>query len=286
MPFLICDNCGTFYPIFEDDEVFEICECGSNFEYYETLLEYSENVRAMEPEPVRTNITLRRTYIENKAYDHRLMEIIGAFMSIIGFIWLIKGFILAVFSVLAGIIILRHGIRRGYGWKKGLEGERIVNSQLERLPEDYFIFYDVKLPRNTGNIDHVVIGPNGIFAIETKNYKGEYIIKGDDWYLKEDSILRPKMKKIKRRPGKQAKANAIALRNFLMENIGRGNPWVHAIVTLVGKKPLKKVTKYYTILQPQEVPEFIIKKKGRLTQSFKEEAIDLISLYSAEISFM
>jgi len=286
MPYLICDNCGTYYSIEDDEEIFEICDCGSKLRYYETLLEYSEYARSQEPEPVRKFITLRRAYTENKAYDYRLIEIIGVSMGIIGFIWLINGFLLAILSVFAGIIILIYGICEGYSWKKGLEGEKIVNDELEKLPEGYFIFYDVKLPGDTGNIDHVVIGSNGIFVVETKSYEGEYLIKGDEWYLKEGSILNPKWKKVTRRPGKQAKANALALRNFLIKNIGTKRPWVHAIVALVGQRPLKIKTEYYTILQPQEIPEFITNKKGRLTKNFKEESIELIGPYSAEISFM
>jgi len=168
MPYLICDSCGILYPISEEDEKAYICGCGGNLRYYRSLLEYSESVRG--PNYARKVITLQRTYTENKAHDYSLMEIIGVSMGIVGFIWLISGFLLAILSIFAGIILFMHGRSKGYSWKKGLEGEKTVNKFLEELPQDYFIFYDVKLPGSKGNIDNVVIGPNGIFVVETKNY--------------------------------------------------------------------------------------------------------------------
>lgn len=58
----------------------------------------------------------------------------------------------------------------GKNWVKGLEGENIVLEQLNTLPENYFVFHDVKLPGGYGNIDHIVVGPTGLFVIETKNF--------------------------------------------------------------------------------------------------------------------
>ena len=53
-------------------------------------------------------------------------------------------------------------------------GEKVVADSLDTLPQDYFVFNDVNLPKSQGNIDHVVVGPNGIFVIETKNYRGSF----------------------------------------------------------------------------------------------------------------
>jgi Nuclease-related domain len=55
-------------------------------------------------------------------------------------------------------------------WRQGTIGEHSVAATLARLPDDYFIFNDVKA--RFGNLDHVVVGPTGLFAIETKNWRG------------------------------------------------------------------------------------------------------------------
>ena len=51
--------------------------------------------------------------------------------------------------------------------RRGLLGEQAVAEELQRLPAGYRVFHDV--PGNgKWNIDHVVVGPAGVFAIETK----------------------------------------------------------------------------------------------------------------------
>lgn len=53
----------------------------------------------------------------------------------------------------------------------GYLGERAVAEELERLlREGYHVFHDVPAEkgRNGFNLDHVVVGPTGLFAIETK----------------------------------------------------------------------------------------------------------------------
>ena len=35
------------------------------------------------------------------------------------------------------------------------------------------------LPESYGNIDHIILGSNGIFVIESKNYDGKIICNGD-----------------------------------------------------------------------------------------------------------
>ena len=71
------------------------------------------------------------------------------------------------------------------GWKaspeqKGIEGEKQVHGILSKLPEEYHVMDDVILKKGQGTtqIDHIVVSKYGIFAIETKNYRGD--IYGDD----------------------------------------------------------------------------------------------------------
>lgn len=63
---------------------------------------------------------------------------------------------------------------------KGKEGELHVHNTLAQLPDEYIVLEDVILEttRGTTQIDHVVVSKYGVFAIETKNYRGD--IYGDD----------------------------------------------------------------------------------------------------------
>jgi hypothetical protein len=60
--------------------------------------------------------------------------------------------------------------RENISFRKGAVGEAIVSRILKGLPEDYSVLNDLKT--EFGNIDHAVIGPTGIFVIDTKNWKG------------------------------------------------------------------------------------------------------------------
>ena len=70
-------------------------------------------------------------------------------------------------------------------WKKspkqrGAEGEREVHGILSKLPEGYYLLDNVVLMKGTRTtqIEHIVVSKYGVFAIETKNYRGD--IYGDD----------------------------------------------------------------------------------------------------------
>jgi hypothetical protein len=54
--------------------------------------------------------------------------------------------------------------------QRGATGEIAVGSILETFPGEYYVINDLTTP--FGNLDHVVIGPNGVFVIDTKNWRG------------------------------------------------------------------------------------------------------------------
>jgi hypothetical protein len=87
------------------------------------------------------------------------------------------------------------------GWKMGIEGENSVTQILKsKLNDDYYLVNDVLYANDRGNkenIDHVVLGPKGVFAIETKHYSGKVTCKGSYWQIP-----------FGRSPSSQAKGNA------------------------------------------------------------------------------
>jgi hypothetical protein len=55
-------------------------------------------------------------------------------------------------------------------WLQGAEGERAVAAVLAQLEGDgWRALHDISLGR--GNIDHILVGPGGIFTIETKSHQ-------------------------------------------------------------------------------------------------------------------
>jgi FlaA1/EpsC-like NDP-sugar epimerase len=55
-------------------------------------------------------------------------------------------------------------------FRKGAIGEAIIGRVLEELSDDYVVLNDVGT--EFGNVNHVVVGPTGVYVIEAKDWKG------------------------------------------------------------------------------------------------------------------
>ncbi|ARQ69899.1 nuclease-related domain-containing protein [Streptomyces marincola] len=65
-------------------------------------------------------------------------------------------------------------------WRKGLRGEQKAGAELERLTgRGWRVLHSIPLPRDV-DIDHLLIGPGGVFSINTKHHSGAHIWVGDD----------------------------------------------------------------------------------------------------------
>ncbi len=102
----------------------------------------------------------------------------------------------------------------------GWFGERKIGKILQKLPNDFHVFYDVKLPEESGNVDYVVIGPPGIFAIEVKYYKRSWSTHGQHFRNK-----------------KQTNNGAKNIHNYLVR-AGIDIPWVKAVLVRAHTKSI------------------------------------------------
>ena len=55
-------------------------------------------------------------------------------------------------------------------YESGVQGEDAVSKGLAKFPNDFYVINDIKT--ESGNLDHVVIGPTGVFVIDAKNWRG------------------------------------------------------------------------------------------------------------------
>ena len=56
--------------------------------------------------------------------------------------------------------------------RRGISGEEAVADALAGLPSSYWVLHGVSTGH--GDVDHVVIGPTGVFALETKAWDGKF----------------------------------------------------------------------------------------------------------------
>ncbi|HEX8134753.1 MAG TPA: nuclease-related domain-containing protein, partial [Actinomycetes bacterium] len=65
-------------------------------------------------------------------------------------------------------------------WRRGAKGERCTARLLNRLTRDgYVVFHDLAIPGSPANVDHLVIGPSGVFVIDSKQWSGSVQQGGD-----------------------------------------------------------------------------------------------------------
>jgi hypothetical protein len=110
--------------------------------------------------------------------------------------------------------------KRLYNYRLGLDGELATAEELNQLMRNgYYVFHD--FPAVKFNIDHIVIGPTGVFAVETKmRSKRPYSGEKGAVVKQEGSILHfPEFKDSD--SVKQASDQAKWLSRFLTKSIGR-----------------------------------------------------------------
>lgn len=66
-----------------------------------------------------------------------------------------------------------------WSWYTGAIGEIAVGEMLAALGPEWFVRHAVPIGAGTKDVDHLVIGPGGVFAINTKHHAGASIWIGD-----------------------------------------------------------------------------------------------------------
>lgn len=98
-------------------------------------------------------------------------------------------------------------------YRKGEEGEERVETALRQaLDGRWAYFRNAVVPgRPKADIDGILVGPPGAWALEIKTLTGEYRNAGDEWEYRAGNQWKP----AKAKPSRQADNNAKALKNFL-----------------------------------------------------------------------
>lgn len=145
---------------------------------------------------------------------------------------------------------------------RGERGELRVAEVLDYLrPFGYHAFHD--LVRDGFNVDHVVVGPAGVFAVETKfrSGKGEITFKnGEGLFVggspeEKDSL-------------EQARANAAEVNRLIRETCEM-DVWVKPVVVFVGEWRVKDdwQSTDARVFTPDKLVKHIVNQQPRLKQS-------------------
>jgi hypothetical protein len=76
-------------------------------------------------------------------------------------------------AVLVGWRLRFQASEQARTWQRGAQGERHTARLLDRLTRDGFaVFHDLAVPGSPTNVDHLVIGPSGVFVVDSKQWIG------------------------------------------------------------------------------------------------------------------
>ena len=99
----------------------------------------------------------------------------GFALAVTAFADVVWGLALLVASIIYSCWSLLKGLRHAERFFKGARGEERVSGILTHLPDAYHVFND--FVADGKHVDHVVAGPAGVFAVETKYWRGNVTVE-------------------------------------------------------------------------------------------------------------
>lgn len=166
-------------------------------------------------------------YIKGKRFNFRLHEYIILLALIALIYWhtkvssgvpksLSETLIIAVIFIGVIKLLSRRFYKEDRGYRRtgrGLKGEDEIVHELKKLPDEYSVFRNVSIHEGC-DIDCIVVGPNGVFTIETKSHSGRIDFNGRELTLNGAPFLEKNVLA-------QAMGGAMDVHTFLREKLNR-----------------------------------------------------------------
>ena len=150
--------------------------------------------------------------------------------------------------------------------RNGIAAEERVAAELSAVEaEGYRVLHDLDIGR--GNADHVVVGPSGVYVIETKDRGGRFYPSGGRLMLnhvRADDVVG------------QVTATAIVIRRRL-ERDGI-DVWVQAVIASTRAKVYRSPLRvgHVTAALAEDLPELILCRRPILDEATVAQAVDAI----------
>lgn len=174
--------------------------------------------------------------------------------------WLLTAAAIAAIAFAAWRFWMIRPLSRAY--RQAVAGERAVGQYLDALRErGYRVFHDVV--GEGFNLDHVLIGPAGVFTVETKTWSKP--AHGDARIAFDGECVKVADRAPDRRPVIQALAQAGWLRELLAESTGKTFP-VWPVIVFPGwyVESADGARARLGVLSPKALPAFLGHEPGRL----------------------
>jgi len=176
-----------------------------------------------------------------------------------------------LFFLLIPFVSFYFYLRKYHIYSGGWQGEKqVANLLTHSLNDDYYLLNDLYLREGGGDIDHIVLGSNGVFVLETKNWSGRVSCNGDEWQ-------RAGKRNFSSSPSRQVKRNAAKIKQIIdnNQNLRSLGIWVDSIVVLTNNHATLHLNNpTVPILRLPQVPNYIV--AFRSFRSLSREQLETI----------
>jgi len=138
----------------------------------------------------------------------------------------------------------------------GAAGEREFIKYVKDLPDTYTVISDLEYADSFGNVDHLIVGPNGVFAIDVKNWRGVVSSDGKGELLYNG------------RPTDTRQVRAFTRRAMELKEriqaIAKLDPYVQCVFVFLHTRVEAKwgTTGAVHCIRPEQITEYVLKGKG------------------------
>jgi len=153
-------------------------------------------------------------------------------------------------------------------WIRGIRGELEMAAELDRLGDGWTVLHSVLVGDRGSDIDHIVMGPKGIFSINTKRLRDrEVTVKGEYFrvdghkrdYLRNSDYEATRIEKVLRSEGIPVNVMPVIAISGAKSLRVRSNPTYRSrsIGVVVVKGVLRRIRKQPNRLTPQQVERVV-----------------------------
>lgn len=154
-------------------------------------------------------------------------------------------------------------------WFKGALGERRVAAELDRLGPAFTVLHAVPVGTGSTDIDHLVVGPTGVFSINTKNHSGQRVFVGGSSFM----VGGTKTSHIGAAQSEGRKATRL-----LSAAAGGSFPVQPLLVVAADRITFGKKRAPVVVLRPDQVRGWIL----GLRRAYSDEAVRYLSMVAEE----
>ncbi len=175
--------------------------------------------------------------------------------------------------LLLGVLAVAGPNKRDVAIKRaGAAGEAVLPQLLAELPDSFTLLNGVPVPGSRADIDHVLVGPSGIWAIEAKHHVGMVQCVGDAWgYARLGARGVPQQGHIGN-PSQQARRAADALERYLRLK-GVEQPVQPLVVFTHPRVELSVEQPTVPIVRAAEVAELFTGQPSRLPPQARQRVV-------------